>query len=186
MSNILVNTIKDTGNNTLLSSDGSGSVTLGSGFPQNTPAFHARLTNTQTGQTDNTAIKVQINSEVYDTDNCYDNSTNYRFTPTTAGKYYFYAQVMGSEQNFSNSVLNQMFVMIYKNGTKLATSEFAFSNNYARYVTPYVGSVIEMNGTTDYVECYAQADSSNNQPVRFNNNSTQDLTFFGGYRIIGA
>jgi hypothetical protein len=28
MSNILVNTIKDTGNNTLLSSDGSGSVTL--------------------------------------------------------------------------------------------------------------------------------------------------------------
>jgi hypothetical protein len=41
MSNILVNTIKDTGNNTLLSSDGSGSVTLGSGFPQNTPAFLA-------------------------------------------------------------------------------------------------------------------------------------------------
>jgi hypothetical protein len=39
MSNILVNTIKDTGNNTLLSSDGSGSVTLGSGFPTNTPAF---------------------------------------------------------------------------------------------------------------------------------------------------
>ena len=43
-----------------------------------------------------------------------------------------------------------------------------------------------MNGTTDYVECYAQVASSNDQPVKFNNNSTQDITFFGGYRIIGA
>jgi hypothetical protein len=47
MSNILVNTIKDTGNNTLLSSDGSGSVTLGSGFPQNTPAFLAYVSSNQ-------------------------------------------------------------------------------------------------------------------------------------------
>ena len=47
MSNILVNTIKDTGNNTLLSSDGSGSVTLGSGFPNNTPAAYYQLTSNQ-------------------------------------------------------------------------------------------------------------------------------------------
>jgi hypothetical protein len=42
MSNILVNTIKDTGNNTLLSSDGSGNISSG-GAITNTPAFSAKL-----------------------------------------------------------------------------------------------------------------------------------------------
>jgi hypothetical protein len=40
MSNILVNTIKDTGNNTLLSSDGSGNISSG-GAITNTPAFES-------------------------------------------------------------------------------------------------------------------------------------------------
>ena len=30
---------------------------------------------------------IYYNTETFDTDGCYDNSTNYRFTPTTAGKY---------------------------------------------------------------------------------------------------
>jgi hypothetical protein len=30
---------------------------------------------------------------VFDTDSCYDNSGNYRFTPTTAGKYFFMFKV---------------------------------------------------------------------------------------------
>jgi hypothetical protein len=46
MSNILVNTIKDTGNNTLLSSDGSGNI-AGSLLSM-TPAFEATISSQQT------------------------------------------------------------------------------------------------------------------------------------------
>ncbi|HUW45098.1 MAG TPA: hypothetical protein VMW50_04800, partial [Dehalococcoidia bacterium] len=70
MSNILVNTIKDTGNNTLLSSDGSGSVTLGSGFPQNTPSFFVKLSSNQSIP-NNTATKVTFDTEVFDTDSAF-------------------------------------------------------------------------------------------------------------------
>ena len=39
---------------------------------------------------DSATTKAQIDTEILDTDKCYDNSTNYRFTPTVAGKYYVY------------------------------------------------------------------------------------------------
>jgi len=57
----------------------------------NTPAFHAKLSSTQTPSND-TEQKINVNTEDFDIDNCYDNSTNYRFTPTTAGKYWCYGQ----------------------------------------------------------------------------------------------
>ena len=53
----------------------------------NTPAFQAYRSSTQT-ISGSTWTKVQFNTEIYDTDSDYDNSTNYRFTPTVAGKYY--------------------------------------------------------------------------------------------------
>ena len=39
--------------------------------------------------TADTDTKVTFQTEVLDTDNCFDNSSTYRFTPTTAGKWYF-------------------------------------------------------------------------------------------------
>jgi hypothetical protein len=45
---------------------------------------------------DTTGTKVQCNTEVFDTDGiCYDNSTNYRFTPLVAGKYFVHSNVFG-------------------------------------------------------------------------------------------
>ena len=55
----------------------------------NTPAFEAYLSSDQS-VTDNTVVKAEINTELFDTNSCYDNATNYRFTPTTAGKYFVY------------------------------------------------------------------------------------------------
>ena len=71
-----------------------GDNTFASAGGTNTPAFEAYLSANQTISHD-TVTKIQFNTEVYDTDNCYDNSTNYRFTPTTAGKYFVYGNIIG-------------------------------------------------------------------------------------------
>ena len=54
----------------------------------NTPAFEAFSTSQQ-AVNDNTTTKVECGTEVYDTAGAYDNSSNYRFTPQTAGRYFY-------------------------------------------------------------------------------------------------
>ncbi len=53
----------------------------------NTPAFQAYLGAKQTVSS-GTTTKINLNTEVFDSDSMYDASTNYRFLPTTAGKYF--------------------------------------------------------------------------------------------------
>lgn len=186
MSSIIkVNTFQDANGNALFSSDGSGNVTLTSNDMKATPAFHAVLTSSMTGQTSNTATKLQINNELYDTNNCYDNSTNYRFTPTVAGKYYVYGQSFMGQDGFGNATLKQSFVMIYKNGSRYGAIENAHTNNEARYLTPNIGIVIDFNGSTDYAELYGQCEVTSGT-VTFLGNTNTDYTCFGAYRIIGA
>ncbi len=78
---------------TITNSAGSGNITIGSGVTVNVnrPAFHAYLGANQTAA-DATATKLNINTETYDTDSCFDTST-YRFTPTEAGKYLIYGHL---------------------------------------------------------------------------------------------
>ena len=64
-----------------------------------TPAFYAYMSANQT-VTNNVNTKAQVNTEVLDTDGCYDNSSNYRFTPTTAGKYVVYAGLVGGTDGY--------------------------------------------------------------------------------------
>ncbi len=74
----------------------TGTVTGAGGV--NTPAFEAVLTASTTINHD-TNTKVNLNTEIFDTDNMYDNSSNYRFTPTIAGKYYIYVSITGKSTN---------------------------------------------------------------------------------------
>jgi hypothetical protein len=80
---------------------------------QNYPAFFAELSANQTGLTDNVYTKAQCNTEILDTDGYYDNSTNYRFTPLVAGKYYVYGQVTGDTANTNLVAFDSA---LYKNG----------------------------------------------------------------------
>ena len=173
MSTILVNNIKDTGNNTLLSSDGSGSVTLGSGFPDNTPAFHVSLSADQSVATA-TATKIQFNNKILDTDNCYDNTTNYRFTPTTAGQYF----IGGLLRFQSSATATQCFFQIKKNGSGLAQSYY--TNQY--YNGHGIHIITNMNGSTDYIEFFAHHNFGSNTNIP----NTSDNAYGYGYRIIGA
>ena len=113
----------------------------------NGPAFRAGLSSTQSISA-NTATKIQFNSETFDTNNNYDNTTNYRFTPTVAG--YYQVNAMAQLLSTASTVF---FIMIYKNGSNYqrlgalygTASEFGSSGS----------ALVYCNGSTDYIEVYA-------------------------------
>ena len=164
------------------SSQGSGTITIGasgetvalaSGVKQSNlmyPAFLAYRSSTQSIST-NTNTKVQFDTEVFDTDNCYDNSTNYRFTPTVAGKYFVYLQTRF--QVFS--ALSNIQTHIYKNGSNVSM----FAGNDSFLPTLQTNKVIDMNGSTDYLEGFIFQNSGSSQDAT----GSETTTFFGAYRI---
>jgi len=151
----------------------------------NTPAFEAFLSANQT-ISDNTETKAQVNTEVFDTDGCYDNSTNYRFTPTTAGKYFVYARAAVDEAagNTRNSI-----TMIYKNGSEIARSFVNFHSGDTtdgEGASPTVTAVIDMNGSSDYIELYGVCDTVNGSDSKFQGATGSRYTNFGAYKLIGV
>jgi hypothetical protein len=166
----------------------NGTVTLGSSGDQFTlatgakssflyPAFEAYLSSSQT-VTDDVNTKIQINTEVFDTDNCYDNSTNYRFTPTVAGKYFVYGGVRAS--NTAASKIRDVTLRIYKNGSSYRMSDWRFADNDIQRAGLSVNAIIDFNGSSDYVELFLNI---NDLGGTSSANSDEKATFFGAYRL---
>lgn len=123
------------------------------------PAFSAYRSTAQT-VSNNTTTKLQVNTEEFDTNSNYDNSTNYRFQPTVAG--YYQISFGGYASSSVNSlVLN--YVELYKNGTTLPASvsrsgSYTYTPSYNFADGNSGGSVLlYFNGSTDYVELYGRA-----------------------------
>jgi hypothetical protein len=112
------------------------------------PAFRA-YRNASQSISSATATKIQLNTENFDTDTCFDSTTNYRFTPTKAGYYQLtgaiYANTTGGATNIEGS--------IYFNGaaSALSNNNPEMANNYTSVV---VTNFAYFNGTTDYAELY--------------------------------
>ena len=136
----------------------AGTLQSGGAAVANTPAFEAKL-GSDMNVTDNAQTKVTCGTEVFDTDNAYDNSSNYRFTPQTAGKYYVYGAV-GSITDTTH--LKEARAMIWKNGSRYRTSTSDPRDNYGYHYNNYVAAVVDMNGSSDYVEV---AFASENAPT---------------------
>ena len=179
-----VDQYQDFNGNNIMTSDGSGNVTVNAAGMKNTPAFFAYLSSAQTGIGDDTNVKVQIDTELFDSDGCYDNSTNYRFTPTVAGKYMLFAQANVDSTAVTN--LRATDVRIYKNGSSTAISNINLTENMGRILAPSYSIIVDANGTSDYFEVYAQLNTNNSSTFSILGNSTEHRTWFGGYRIIGA
>lgn len=130
-------------NGQVLTADSSASTGLAWATPTaaNGPAFGAyRATNQSVAGS--TWTKIQINTEEFDTDSCYDSSTNYRFTPTKAGIYQVNFTVKDSG--------GDMIAAIYKNGSefkRLWEGNIPGLGNTG-------GVLMSFNGSTDYVEFY--------------------------------
>lgn len=146
-----------------------------------TPAFYAYMSANQT-VTNNVNTKAQVNTEVLDTDGCYDNSSNYRFTPTTAGKYVVYAGLVGGTDGYRIYTVRPK---IYKNGSSIAETKSVIQDDTYHRVTETISTVVDMNGSSDYVELYGLVDIHANNTELFIGASVH-ATYFGAYRIIGA
>jgi len=157
----------------------AGTMQSGGVAVANTPAFDAYMSAVQ-DVTDNANTKVVVNTEVYDSDGCYDNSTNYRFTPTTAGKYYVYGAVTSLTDA---SQTKEARAMIYKNGAALRSATIDPRDNYGYMNSNFVSAIIDMDGSSDYVELYGVTNKQGGTDCKFTNLHYQ-ATYFGAYRII--
>jgi len=107
------------------------------------PAVRAYRGTSRQSLSNGVQTKVQFNAESFDTNSCFDSTTNYRFTPTSAGYY----QVTVSLQ-VSYSTRTQIFVNSSTNGM----SRLVDGDN-----VPWLmgnSDLIYCNGTTDYIEGY--------------------------------
>ena len=132
-------------------------LTSASSITQNAgPAF---LTYMSAGQTisSNTWTKIQYNTEVLDTNSCYDTS-NYRFTPNVAGVY-----ILNFGFRLDTTTAYEYWIQVYKNGS-------SYKVFYDIQVQQYqmTGSVLaQANGSTDYFEMYFFQNSGSNKTSSF-------------------
>lgn len=117
------------------------------------PAFRAYRNTSSQSLAQNTVTKVQLNGEDYDTDNCFDSSTNYRFTATKAGYYLILANIFFDNGGSGNANA----VYIRKNGNTTAGSDFKMSTVYCNTI---VEDLVYLNGSTDYIEIYARTNNT--------------------------
>ena len=181
-------TIKTTN---IQSISGSGTVTLGtsgetftvpsgvtvSGAMANTPAFLVSNSANNTGKTDNTAVKLTYDTEVYDTDSAFSSS---RFTVPTgkAGKYFFTAKnrVIGDSAQ-GTSIL----VIFYKNGSSVSTSTYdiTLNGNYIDQLGYSVSTTMDLSAG-DYIEVYGKMNVASGTWGQYANGT------FSGFRLIGV
>ena len=162
----------------ITNSAGSGNITIGSGVTVNVnrPAFHAYLGSNQT-VADATATKLNIDTETFDTDGCFDTST-YRFTPTEAGKYFVYGN---AEWYSTGNTFNFGAARIYKNGSLLFSLGHNGNASGGAQEGKEPSGVVDMNGSSDYLELFVYQDTSDSSSVTLNGGSTNN--YLGAYKI---
>lgn len=117
------------------------------------PAFNAyRATSTQT-VTSGAYTKIQFNAETFDTDSCFDSTTNYRFTPNKAGYYQ-----MNTSLNPYFSSANFGVLRPYFNGAGVRT--YTTDAGYGQSQAMPMSWIIYFNGSTDYMEVYLYVESN--------------------------
>jgi len=163
--------------NQVLTTNGSGVLTWASAGA-NTPAFHAYLSST-VEVNNNASTKLAADTEIFDTDSNYNNST-YRFQPQTAGKYFVYGLINGKTSAYK---LYLVKASVFKNGSEYATNNNTINTNVLQRLGVGIQTVVDMNGSSDYVEMFGTVDIHTNGTEQFVGSGTQS-SYFGAYKII--
>jgi len=179
------NIINESGNTITIGASGDttniiGTLNKDGSAVANTPAFEATRSTGTTNISNNTFTKIQCDTEVFDTAGNYDNSSNYRFTPTTAGKYYVYGLIKFESDSAKRIEYCQF--SIYKNGSQYRQVVPVYSaDNVSWQSTGVISSTIDLNGSSDYVELYVRINVFSGSPNYIGGDNT---TTFGAYKII--
>ena len=122
-------------------------------------AFRAHRNGNQT-LNHNTHTAVIFDVEEFDIKGWYNNS-NGRYTPQVAGYYYVYTHCYGYNYN---GLGIEFSTRLYKNEDLAGYTYSGYSTNYGGAIASNASDVIQMNGTTDYINVGAYqytSDSSN-------------------------
>ena len=172
---IKANQLQDFGGNSILTSDGAGTVTINSAQMKNTPAFHCTMSGSQTIANATTTI-LQYDTEVYDTDSAF-NTSNYTFTAPSAGKYFFKIATMGI---FCDSASEICIIGVYVNGTQYQKT--THNRGTVGTDTSFFHESIVPLSASDAVT----AKIYHTQGSSRGTDAAVASTFFQGYKLIGA
>jgi hypothetical protein len=154
-----------------------GDNTFAAAGGANTPAFRAYSSSAQSLSSGVTAVQ-QLATENFDTDSCYDTST-YRFTPNVAGKYFVYAEC---NVDVGNTNLQELYCFIIKNTTLEAQNALDLRSSYFGADSgTYVATVVDMNGSSDYLEFKVYCTVSSGSISALDGTAKR---YFGAYKII--
>ena len=142
----------------------------------NTPAFEA-YPSAELSVASGASVKVVANVEKFDIGGNYDNSSNYRFTPNVAGKYFCYCSYT---YNLSQTGI-QLVAELRKNGTAVLSGNHENAGNI-NFLTNVVLGVVEFNGSSDYLEMFTSTNSGATRTLATNS----QRVYFGAYKLIGV
>ena len=144
----------------------------------NTPAFNVKISSNQDVSSGTTTV-VAFNSEQVDTDNAF-NTSNYRFVPQTAGKYFIAFTIYALTASAGNGNLRAITANIRKNGSNQTQVVQDYNNSFIRQGCATTTAVIDMNGSTDYIDFTSDV-SAGSGDGRFENHTRAN-----GFLLIGA
>jgi len=115
------------------------------------PTFSVHKNGTNQTVTASTFTKITWDTEVFDTNNNFDSTTNERFTPTVPGKYIVTLNVECEAVPNQGTCISD----IYKNGGSMSLTRTQNGTGATNDMETVATAVLDMNGTTDYLEGYA-------------------------------
>ena len=128
-----------------------------------TPLVNVRMDTSPTFS-HNTATKLVLDTEIVDSDGKFDNSTNYRFTPTVAGYYFVHTQI-----EFVNTA-GQSYIDIRKNGSadnsNIGRGAQGKADDANNENTPSLSTIVYLDAD-DYIESFAAQESGSDKTGRF-------------------
>ena len=175
-----VDQYQDFNGNNIMTSDGSGNITINAAAMKMTPAFMAYKSSNQS-LSNNTQTTLTYDSTDYNTDSFWDTSTNRATIPSgQAGKYFFYGQFMATmgenvavyklQIDKNGSYVNQIYTdsssSEYKGMTFTYTGDFS-AGDY--FTFSLLGQASDGGGTVTVIGTTGQ---------RYN--------FVAGYKLIGV
>ena len=146
-----------------------------------TESFLAILSSNQT-VSDNTTTLAQFDTEAYDVGSNYTNTSTFKYTAPSAGKYRFYSNIAGATDG--SFAIDNVAVLLYKNGSVIYE---AFSDTHQTAHAPDIATVsIDITldvSASDYFQIYAKINSNSNGSTRNIYSDSSRRTWFGGYKI---
>jgi hypothetical protein len=149
----------------------------------NTPGFHANLSSGQ-GISDATYTKVAFDSETYDSDSAYDGAGKFTVPAGEGGKYVVYSWCcVSSDQGTTANDINEMHVLLKKNGSNAATVEWD-PNGYGNKMVLGFNVTLDLSAS-DYLEVFVWMDSATGSNCTVLGDA-YPRSYFGAYKLIGV